>query len=253
MIRVTRSAAAPLLASLLLIQSACAGMDGVDLGQVFGSVAGAPLDQSTVASGLRQALDVGIRRTTSQLSAAGAFAGNPALRLRLPGELGPFAQALRGVGLGGQVDALEAAMNRAAEEAAGQAVPVFVSAIASMSIADAFSILNGERDAATRYFQARTSAELARRFAPIASDAMRQVGVYSLYEELRTTYDRIPLVKPASVDLESYVADRTLDALFGELAEEEARIRQDPAARSTELLRRVFGASRSATEPVGAR
>lgn len=255
MIRVSRSAAALRFAPLLLVllHSACAGVDGVDLGQVFPPVAGAPLDQSTVASGLRQALDVGIRRTTSRLSAAGAFASDPALRLRLPGELGQFAQALRGVGLGGQVDALEAAMNRAAEEAAGQAVPVFVSAIASMSIADAFSILNGERDAATRYFQTRTSAELARRFAPVAGDAMRQVGVYSLYEELRATYDRIPLAKPASVDLESYVADRTLDALFGELAREEARIRQDPAARSTELLRRVFGASRSATEPASAR
>ena len=231
--------------ALLALPLGCAGFEGVDLGPIFPTGTGAPLDEATVSSGLRQALDVGIGRTTTSLSAPGAFASNPALRLRLPGELGRFGEALRGVGLGGQVDALESAMNRAAEEAAGKAVPVFVSAITSMSIADAFSILQGESDAATRYFESRTSAELQQRFEPVAETAMREVGLYAIYQDLRAAYDRIPLVKPASVDLEAYVAERTLAALFGELALQEARIRRDPAARTTELLRRVFGSSPS--------
>lgn len=231
----------------------CAGFEGIDLGSAFPAGVAGPLDEATVASGLRQALDVGIQRTTTSLSASGAFGANPALRLRLPGELGRFAQTLRGVGLGGQVDALEDAMNRAAETAAGEAVPVFASAIGSMTIADAFAILDGENDAATRYFEARTSAELQRRFEPVAAGAMREVGLYAIYDDLRAAYDRIPLVKPASVDLEAYVSERTLAALFGRLAEEEGRIRADPAARTTALLRRVFGAARGGTLGVGMR
>ncbi|HPG24123.1 MAG TPA: DUF4197 domain-containing protein, partial [Myxococcota bacterium] len=168
---------------------------------------------------------------------------NPALRLALPGELGQLAQGLRTLGLSAQVDALEDSMNRAAEEAAARAVPVFATAITRMTIADAFQILNGPEDAATRYFQTQTSAELRRQFEPVAASAMEQVGLYAMYRDLVARYERIPFAKPPAVDLEGYVADQTLAALFGELAKEEARIRQDPAARSTALLRRVFGAS----------
>lgn len=213
---------------------------GIDLNEVLAS--GAPLDGATVASGLKQALEVGTRRTTSTLSRPGAFGDDPLLRLRLPGELGRLADTLRSVGFGAQVDALEDSMNLAAEEAAAQAVPVFTGAITSMTIADAFEILNGPEDAATRYFQARTSDELRSRFRPVAMSAMQDVGLYGLYTELVAQYDRIPFTKPPAVDLEGYVTEQTLSALFVEIAKEEARIRQDPAARSTALLRRVFGA-----------
>jgi hypothetical protein len=223
----------------------CADLAGVDLGRILGP--GVPLDEATVASGLRQALDVGTRRTTATLSRPGAFAADPRLRLGLPGELGTLAQTLRAVGFGAQVDALEDSMNAAAERAAGEAVPVFASAIASMSIADAFAILRGPEDAATRYFEARTGPELRARFEPIAGEAMRAVGLYSVYSDLVARYEAIPFTKPPAVDLESYVADQTLEALFAELAREEARIRSDPAARTTELLRRVFGSSAGAT------
>lgn len=230
-----------LVAPCLLTLGGCAEMQGMglDLGQILGP--GMPLDSTTVASGLKQALQVGTERTTSTLSRAGAFGDNPMLRLRLPGELGRVAQVLRGVGFAAQVDQLEDSMNLAAERAAAKAVPVFTSAITSMTIADAFEILNGPEDAATRYFQARTSDELRSRFKPVAADAMRQVGVYAVYQNLLARYQQIPLMTPPSVDLESYVADQTLTALFAEVAREEARIRQDPAARSTALLRRVFG------------
>lgn len=229
-----------LLLALLLLPVSCAELAGVNFGDVLS--AGMPLDQTTVANGLKQALDVGTQRTTSRLSAQGGFGSNPLLRLSLPGELGVVANSLRQVGLGAQVDALEESMNRAAEQAAARAVPVFASAIRSMTIADAFSILNGPEDAATQYFQQRTSASLRREFAPVTASAMQQVGLYDAYRQLVSRYNAIPFTKPPALDLEAYVTDQTLQGLFGEIAKEEARIRQDPGARSTALLRRVFGA-----------
>jgi hypothetical protein len=223
-----------------LIFVGCAEMQamGIDLDELMGGTA--PLDGATVAKGLKQALEVGTERTTTTLSKAGAFGDDPLLRLRLPGEMGRLAEVLRGVGFSGQVDALEDSMNRAAEQAAANAFSVFASAISTMTISDAFEILNGPEDAATRYFQDRTSAPLRSRFIPVAAAAMEEVGLYAIYRELIGRYEQIPFAKPQAVDLEGYVADQTLAALFGEIANEEARIREDPAARSTALLRRVF-------------
>ena len=229
---------------LLLVlgtSTGCAELQRLDLQGILEATT--PLDQSTVARGLKEALAVGTRRTTQTLSAAGAFRDNPRLRLKLPGELGSLARMLRNVGFSAQVDALEDSMNRAAEEAAANAVPVFASAISSMSITDAFAILNGAEDSATTYFRERTSAKLSARFSPIAKSAMEEVGFYSIYKELMVRYRQIPFTKPPAIDLEDYVANQTMAALFGELAKQEARIREDPAARSSALLRRVFGAT----------
>ena len=236
-----------LLGLFLLAPTSCAEFSAVDFAEVLaaGGGAGLPLDQATVTRGLKQALDVGTRRTTATLSARGGFGRNPVLRLRLPGELGTMAQGLRTIGFGAQVDALEDSMNRAAEEAAGRAVPVFASAIGSMTVADAFEILRGPEDAATRYFQDRTSAALRRQFQPIAASAMQQTGLYDAYRQLVAQYETIPFAKPPALNLEQYVTDQTLSALFGEIAKEEALIRRDPAARSTALLRRVFGTPQS--------
>ena len=135
-------------------------------------------------------------------------------------------------------------MNLAAEDAAARALPVFVKAITSMTISDAFEILNGPDDAATTYFRERTSEELIAEFRPVAAAAMEEVGLYAVYRDLVGRYEQIPFAaKPAAVDLETYVANETLTGLFSELAKEEGRIRQDPAARTTDLLRRVFGAT----------
>lgn len=235
------------LALAWLLLAGCAEMQarmdaaGIGLDDIL--VSGAPLDGATVATGLKQALEVGTRRTTTTLSRPGAFGNDPILRLGLPGELGRVAEVLRGVGFGAQVDALEDSMNRAAEEAAAQAVPVFTTAITQMTIADAFQILNGPDDAATQYFQERTSESLRARFRPVATRAMQEVGLYGLYTQIVERYDQIPFTKPPAVDLEGYVADQTLAALFTEIAKEEGRIREDPAARTTALLKRVFGAA----------
>ncbi len=223
----------------------CRALQDLDLSGLL--EAAAPLDQSTVARGLKEALSVGARRTTETLSQAGGFADDPRLRLKLPSELGTLSRVLRGVGFSGQVDALEDSMNQAAEQAAGNALPVFASAISSMSIGDAFAILNGADDSTTTFFRQKTSAQLMERFSPIARSAMQEVGFYSAYRELITRYRRIPFAKPPAVDLEDYVADQTVTALFDGLAREEARIRRDPAARSSELLQRVFAGATSST------
>jgi hypothetical protein len=219
----------------------CAQLEGIDFERIL--AAGAPLDQTTVASGLKQALEVGTERTVSTLSAPGGFSDDPAIRLPLPEALDPLTGTLRKIGFAGQADALEVSMNVAAEAATAKALPIFTSAITSMSIADAFAILKGPDDAATNYFRERTSDELRGAFKPIVWNAMQEVGLYAIYQELVAQYERIPFVKPPAVDLESYVTDRTLAAVFGQVALEEARIREDPAARSTALLRQVFGAA----------
>lgn len=203
-------------------------------------LSGGALDEQTVAAGLREALQIGTDRATTTLSRDGGFSDDPVLRLSLPAELDGLSRTLRALGLGGQLDSLELAMNRGAERAAGEALPVFVDAIRGMTLADAFAILNGAPDAATQYFRERTSAELANRFSPVVGSALRQVGAYAIYDGLAERYDAIPFTKPPAPNLERYVTDKTLTGLFGALAEEERRIREDPAARTTALLQRVF-------------
>jgi hypothetical protein len=219
---------------------ACAEMSNIDLSSITGQT-NAPLTEDTVAAGLKEALRVGTQRSASTLSAAGGFSDNALLRIGLPDEYQRVASALRSVGLGGRVDELELSMNRAAEQAAGEATPVFASAISSMSLGDAFEILNGAPDAATSYFEARTTDELRSRFTPVVTDAMSQVGVYQALQDVTAAYDALPFSKPPATDISEWVTDGALAGLFSTLAEEEQKIRDDPGARSSALLRQVFG------------
>jgi hypothetical protein len=230
----------PLLATLALsLTLSCAKLGEMDWNAML--PAGMPLTESEVGSGLRDALRVGTERAATSLSNPGGFSDNPLLRLALPDQLDTLAKGLRKIGMGGEVDRLENAMNLAAEKAAGEAVPVFANVIGSMSISDAFQILKGPDNAATEYFRQKTSTQLRSRFEPVVASAMQQVGVYDLYRGVVTKYDAIPFTKkPQLPSLEGYVVDKTLAGLFGTLAEEEAAIRNNPAARSTALLKRVF-------------
>ncbi len=202
-----------------------------------------PLDEPTIVAGLKDALEVATGRTVAATSREDGFFGNPRIRIPLPDDFERAASGLRAVGLGRQVDELELTMNRAAERAGRDATPVFVTAIRQMSFADARAILSGGERAATRYFEARTHAELTTRFAPIVEQSMHQVGLLRLYDDVVALADALPLLALPSVDLEGYVTARALDGLFTVLGDEEARIREDPAARTTALLRRVFGGS----------
>jgi hypothetical protein len=216
----------------------CAGMEDVDWGDVL--TGQAPLDEATVARGLKEALEVGTGRAAGRLGTVDGYLGDALLRIALPDELQDISSRLRQVGLGGKVDELEVAMNRAAEQAAGEAVSVFGDAIRGMTIADAWGILRGHDTAATDYFRERTSATLQSRYRPIIEQRLRTVGGYRDYESLVTQIEAIPLLDPPDLDLVGYVTDRALTGLFSTVAQEEARIREDPLARTTDLLRRVF-------------
>lgn len=227
---------------MILTAGGCATLKDMDLEKIMQSGA---LDENTVVAGLKEALRVGSTNATDQLSAENGFLGNDLLRIPLPGQLDPVASTMRSIGLGSYADELEVAMNRAAEEASGEVVDVFWGAIASMTIADAFGILEGGDNAATDYFRSRTEAQLRARFEPIVADKTESVGLGRLYGDLRSRYEQIPLVKkPKLTDLDAYVTDEALDGLFQVLAQEEQAIRQDPAARTNELLRKVFGGSK---------
>lgn len=202
---------------------------------------GAGLSESTVVAGLKEALQVGTERTVATTSKSGGFLDNPLLRIALPDELDTMAQGLRAVGMGSQVDQLEVTMNRAAETASGEAKTVFWDAVTSMTISDAMAILNGPNDAATTYFRGRTEDSLRTRFEPVVDGAMKQVGLYQAYDQLLGQYQLLSLFQNPTVELNRYVTDETLDGLFQVLATEEQKIREDPVARSTDLLRTVFG------------
>ncbi len=219
----------------------CGGLRGTGLEGVF--TGRAPLDEPTVAAGLKEALALGTQRAIETTSARDGFLDDPVIHIPLPQRLQTVANTLRSAGLDRQVEDLEIAMNRAAEEASGEAWSIFHRAVLSMSIEEAFSILRGPDDAATRYFRSRTENQLEERFTPIVTAKMREVGLYQAYTELQAYYESLPFISKPLINLEAYVTRKALDGLFITLASEEKKIRENPAARTSELLRRVFGSS----------
>jgi len=231
--------------SLLLI-AGCAEMKGSELaGSMLNALstagnAASGLDEATVAAGLKEALTVGSERAVAATSKTDGFLGNELIRIAMPEELSTMAKTLRSIGFGSQVDAMEVGMNRAAERASEEAKPVLIDAVSRMTLTDAMGILNGGNTAATDYFRDKTSASLRSRFLPIVKEKMNQVGLYQQYNSLMNTYNALPLVQKPTFDLDNYVADKGLDGLFTTLAREEQSIRANPAARTTELLKKVF-------------
>lgn len=201
----------------------------------------AQLSAATTASGLKDALRVATEQAVASTSKAGGFLDDPKIRIPLPGKLESVANGLRAMGMSAQVDELEVAMNRAAEKAAGEATPVFTRALTDMSFQDAAGILRGSDTAATQYFKRTTSADLKTRFRPIVDQAMAQTGVVKQYDALMASYASTPFGSVPKLDLGGYVTDETLAGLFKVMGDEEKRIRKDPAARTTSLLKEVFG------------
>jgi len=222
----------------------CAQMQGGSLDAILRSTRGSmdsPLDEGTVTAGLKEALRIGTTRAVGVTSRMDGYLANALIRIMLPDQLQPMTRTLRNIGLGSEVDALETAMNRSAEKAAGEAREIFWDAISRMTLADAFSILKGKDTGATDYLREHTGERLRSRFQPIVMAKMSEVGLSRIYEDLANRYNTLPFVTKPAIDLNVYVTDGALDGLFTILGEEEKRIREDPAARTTELLRRVFG------------
>ncbi|MEH6579420.1 MAG: DUF4197 domain-containing protein [Amphritea sp.] len=202
----------------------------------------APLDYNTLVSGLKEALDVGSRRAIEEVSKPDGYFNNQQIRIPLPNQLEQVSSVLRQFGLGDQVDQFELSMNRAAEQAAPQATEIIVNAIKDMSIEDAQQVLNGPDNAATEYFREKTSDQLTELFLPSVKNSMNQVGVTRYYGELTQEAEKVPMVGDMAqdFDLENYVTQGALDGLFTMLAAEEKLIRENPAARTTDLLKQVF-------------
>ncbi len=163
------------------------------------------------------------------------------MRIPLPGSVQNFEKILRATGFGSQVDAFELSMNRAAEKAAPKAKTLFVDAIKQMTFSDANAILNGPNNAATVYFQTKTEDKLQALFKPAVKQSMEKVGVTQYYQAISQKIQSLPFAGNILVNLDDYVTEKAVDGLFIRLAEEEAKIRTDPAARVTDLLKTVFG------------
>ncbi|MEI7724208.1 MAG: DUF4197 domain-containing protein [Bacteroidota bacterium] len=199
------------------------------------------LTEKDAVAGIREALVKGTGESVKIVSKVNGYFANPEIKIPFPPEARDVETKLRAIGLGSQVDDVIASINRAAEDAAKSAEPVFVAAINGMSISDAINIVKGSNDAATRYLEKTTSPELKAKFSPIIKTSLDKVDATRLWAEVIKQYNQIPFVKKQNPDLTAYVTDKAIAGLFVMVAKEEANIRHDPAARATELLKKVFG------------
>jgi hypothetical protein len=191
--------------------------------------------------GIKQALELGTSRGADLLSAKDGFLGNLAVKIFFPPEAQKVEKTLRSIGLGSLADNVILSINRAAEDAAKEAKPIFISAIKQMTIADATSILFGDKDAATTYFKRVTTAQLMEKFRPVIASSLNKVGATKYWGDAATQYNKIPLVTPVSTDLSNYVAQKAIDGMFIQVAQQELLIRDNLSARTTTLLQKVFG------------
>ncbi len=199
------------------------------------------LDDRTIISGLREALSLGAAKAVNLVSVENGYLRNETIKILLPENIQMMSEVLRTAGFDKEVDAFILSMNRAAEKAAPKAKPNLIAAIKEMSFQDARNILNGGNTAATEYFQGKTSTKLSDAFKPVISSNMNKVGVTKSYKALKNKYLSIlPLSTADSIDLDRYVTTKALDGLFHMLGQEEAKIRTNPKARTTEILKKVF-------------
>ncbi|MCB1214631.1 MAG: DUF4197 domain-containing protein [Deltaproteobacteria bacterium] len=200
-----------------------------------------PLTQKEVIQGLKQALSIGSQKAGQKASQENGFYKNRLIFIPFPPEAKKVKQTALQLGMKRQVDNFVLTLNRAAEEAAKEAAPIFLKAISSMSIQDGFKILNGPDTAATNYLQQKTTAQLKKKFRPIVKKAIKEVQVTRYWNPILTRYNQLPMVKKQNPNLDEYVLQRSLEGLFYLVGQEEKGIRKNPAARVTDLLKRVFG------------
>jgi hypothetical protein len=205
------------------------------------STSSSNLSSSDIATGLKDALKIGAQNASNKLSVTNGFLGNQAIKILMPPEVAKVEKALRGVGMGKIVDEAITKLNRAAEDAAKSAAPIFVNAITSMSITDAVGILKGGDNAATNYLQRVTTSALTNTFRPTINNSLNKVGAADAWNKVFSTYNKLPRVNKVNSDLAGYVTEKALYGMFYTIAQEEAKIRKDPAAQVTSILQKVFG------------
>jgi hypothetical protein len=219
-------------------QTADAAKDALNTGT---KPAANPLTNDEVINGLRDALTVGTNNSSAFASKLDGFYKNPALFIPFPPEAQKVKDWATKFGMKDQLDKFEMTLNRSAEEAAKDAAPVFINAIKGMSIGDGFAILKGADNAATQYLKDKTTAELKTKFTPVVQNAINKVELTKYWNPIITGYNKVPFVEKQNPDLTAYVTDRAMQGLFKLIADEELKIRKDPVARVTDILKRVFG------------
>jgi hypothetical protein len=196
---------------------------------------------SEISMGLKEALEKGTGISTDRLSLSDGYLKNLDVKILFPEEAKNVEKTLRSIGLGSLCDQAITSLNRAAEDAAKEAKPIFTSAIKQMSFQDVQKILLGDPDAATQYFHRTTTDSLTAKFSPIIDKSLKKVDATKYWTDVMTQYNKVPLVKKVDTDLTSYVTKKAIDGLFIEIAKEELKIRENISARTTPLLKKVFG------------
>ncbi|WP_299114998.1 DUF4197 domain-containing protein [uncultured Winogradskyella sp.] len=225
-----------LLVFLVLIFSSCA-----ELQQVVNQLPQTgPISNTDIASGLRQALDLGIDKQVSKLTQKDGFFKNELVKILLPEELQKVDKTLRNIGLGNLADEGLKILNRAAEDAVKEATPIFVNAVKGITFNDAKNILLGNDDAATQYLTSRTQTELYNKFKPVINNSFSKVGADEIWSNLITKYNALPLTNNVNPDLTDYVTSEALKGVYTMIAVEEKQIRTKISSRTTDLLKKVF-------------
>lgn len=200
--------------------------------------------ESEAGQGIKEALTQGVTNAVLNLNKTDGFFGSEAYKLFLPPDAKKIETTLRNIGMGAQVDKAILSINRGAEDAVGYAKPIFVDAIKQMTITDALNIIKGPKDAATQYFKQKTTQKLIQAFTPSVKSSLDKADATKYYGDIVNTYNKLPTTfKKANPDLTSYVVGKAVDALFDQVAKEEANIRTNPVARTTDILKKVFGSA----------
>ena len=200
------------------------------------------ISEEEAGQGVKEALLQGVTTAVLNLNKTDGFYGSEFYKMLMPPDAKKIEKTVRDLGMGSKVDDAILAINRGAEEAAGLAKPIFVDAIKEMTLADALKIVKGEKNAATNYFREKTRTKLVTAFTPSVKTSLENVNATKYYGDIVNTYNKLPTTfKKANPDLTSYVVEKALDALFDQVAKEEANIRANPAARASDILKKVFG------------
>jgi hypothetical protein len=229
---------------LALLLSSLFSKAQVNINNILNSVnntLGNGLSNADITKGLKEALNVGTKNATGKASKVDGYYKNNLIKIPFPSEAKDMRSTLLKMGMKKQVDDFEKQLNRAAEDAATKAAPIFLAAITKMTINDGLTILRGKDDEATQYLKKTTSAELSKQFRPIIAASLKKVQITKYWNPLFTTYNKVPFVKRVNPNLDDYVTQRAIEGLFKLVAQEETKIRKDPAARISDILKKVFG------------
>jgi len=232
-----------ILGACVLMLSACSGSGNIlqTVGDVLAEVeGGGGVTDRDIQNGLKEALNKGLIQGVNVVSKENGYFKNPQIKIPWPQDVQKVEQRLRAMGLDNQVDKVVLTLNRAAEEAAMKAKPIFLGAIRELTFSDAMNILKGQNNAATDFLKRTTSSQLNNEFRPVIDNALQSTNGTKYWGDIINTYNKIPLVEKVNPDLTGFVTQKAMDGLFTMVAKEELKIRKDPVARTTELLKKVF-------------